>query len=309
MPALIQTRALTKLYGPVIGVNDVTLDLEPGVHGLLGPNGAGKSTFLKLLTGQLRPSEGDLTVLGERPWNNPELFRRVGLCPEQDAFYWFMTGFEFVELLACAAGFTRAEARDRAGHALELAGAVKFMQRGISTYSKGMRQRVKVAQALVHDPELLILDEPLNGTDPAGRRDLTDLVVRLGSAGKSIVISSHVLHEVQAMTRRILLIFGGRVLASGDLGEIRELMNEFPHRIRIRADRVRELAHALVRDLPVTGIELDEERGVMTLSTRDPRAFYRALPRLAHEARAAVTEMSSDDDNLEAVFKYLVGAA
>jgi ABC-2 type transport system ATP-binding protein len=307
MDALIDARSLTKLYGPVIGVNDVTVQLPHGVHGLLGPNGAGKSTFLKLITGQLRPTEGRIEVLGQRPWNNTRLYSRIGFCPEQDAFWDFLTGFEFVEFLARMSLLEPAIAQRRTLDVMDLVGAVDFMHRPISGYSKGMRQRVKVAQALVHDPDLLILDEPLSGTDPIGRHEMTELIVRLGEQGKSILISSHVLHEVQDMTSEFLLIFGGRVLASGDLGEIRGLMNEYPHRITIRCEQPRGLAHVLVRELDVTGVELDEESGELAVSTREPKAFYSRLPELALESGANVREMSSQDDNLDAVFQYLVG--
>lgn len=303
---LIEARSLTKLYGVVIGVNDVTLDLPPGVRGFLGPNGAGKSTFLNLVTGQLRPTEGEVRVFGERPWNNPELFRRVGFCPEQDAFYDFLTGLEFVTALARFSGYDAEEARRRAAAVLERVGAREYMDRKIGTYSRGMRQRTKVAQALVHDPELVILDEPLTGTDPIGRHDLIELVKQLGREGKSLLISSHVLHEVQAMTEEFLLIYGGRVLASGNVHEIRGLMNEYPHRITIRCDGGRELAHRLVRDLPVTGVEVDEAAGTLLVHTREPQAFYSGLAGVVLDSGSAVREVISQDDNLDAVFRYLV---
>ncbi len=303
---LIETRNLTKLYGPVIGVNDVTLDVPKGVRGLLGPNGAGKSTFLKLVTGQLKPSEGHLAVLGERPWNRPALFRRLGFCPEHDAFYPFLSGFEFVFTLARLAGFGPAEARKRTGETMDRVGAAEFMHRKIATYSRGMRQRTKVAQALVHDPEFLILDEPLSGTDPIGRREMTDLVRSLGREGRSILVSSHVLHEVQAVTDDFLLMFGGRMLASGNVHEIRGLMNEVPHRITIRCRDGRALAHRLVRDLPIAGIEMHEGQGTVSVLTHDPGSFYAGLPAVVGEAGVKVTEMVSQDDNLDAVFRYLV---
>jgi ABC-2 type transport system ATP-binding protein len=301
---LIEARNLTKLYGVVIGVNDVTLDVPMGVRGLLGPNGAGKSTFLKLITGQLRPTEGEIRVLGERPWNNPDLFRRVGFCPEQDAFYTFLTAFEFVETLARLAGYDPAEAKRRAGAALERVGATEYMHRKIGTYSKGMRQRTKVAQALVHDPEFLLLDEPLSGTDPIGRKEMTDLLRSLGKEGKSILVSSHVLHEVQAVTEEFLLIYGGRVLAAGNVHEIRGLMNDFPHRITIRATDPRGLAHRLMRDLPIAGIEMQEAS--FSVLTHNPGAFYSGLPKVVAESGSKIIEMASQDDNLEAVFRYLV---
>jgi ABC-2 type transport system ATP-binding protein len=303
----VKTARLTKLYGCVIGVNDLTLELPPGVHGLLGPNGAGKSTFLKLITGQLRPTEGEIRVFGERPWNNPGLFKRVGFCPEQDAFYDFLTGLEFVSTLARMSGLDGPSARQRARTVLERCGAAEYMDRKISTYSRGMRQRTKVAQALVHEPEFIILDEPLTATDPVGRHELMELIEELHREGRSILVSSHVLHEVEAMTDDFLLIYGGRVLASGNIHEIRTLMDEYPHRISIRCDRPRELGHLLMRDLPVTGIEVTEQTGSLSVLTSAPRAFYEKLPEIALASGVRVEEMVSLDDNLQAVFTYLVG--
>jgi len=304
MDSLLSARALTKLYGLVIGVNDITLELPRGVRGLLGPNGAGKSTFLKLITGQLRPTEGEVLVFGERPWSNPGLFRRIGFCPEQDAFWDFLTAREFVAALGRMGGLEAADAGRKAEAALERCGATEFMDRKIGGYSKGMRQRTKVAQALVHDPELIILDEPLTGTDPVGRHELVELVKGLGREGKSVLISSHVLHEVQAMTEDFLLIHSGRVLASGNVREIRAVMNEYPHRITIKADDVRALARAVVRDLPVSGVDVDEGAGTLLVRTREPKLFFEGLTRLG--AEGGVREVLSQDDNLDAVFAYLV---
>ncbi len=305
MPKLLEARSLTKLYGDVIGVNDITLDLEPGVIGLLGPNGAGKSTFLKLITGQLRPTEGHLEVLGMKPWSNMKLFARLGLCPEQDSFYDQMSALEFVTTLAKISGLGP-EAKPRAEQVLERVGATEFMDRPISSYSKGMRQRTKLAQSIVHDPDLLILDEPLTGTDPICRREIMDLVSELGAEGKSILVASHVLHEVQAMTDEFVLIYGGRMLASGNVGEIRSLMNEFPHRITIRCDDARKLAHALVREFSIEGVEIDVERGELIVLTHDPGRFYAGLPGVALQAGTSVRELASADDKLAAVFSYLV---
>jgi ABC-2 type transport system ATP-binding protein len=305
MAPLLEARSLTKLYGVVIGVNDVTLSLEPGVIGLLGPNGAGKSTFLKLITGQLRPSEGEITVLGERPFGNTRLFRRIGLCPEQDSFYDQMSALAFVTALAKVSGLG-ARAGILAEQALERVGAREFMHRPIGEYSKGMRQRTKIAQAIVNDPEFLILDEPLTGTDPICRREIMDLVVELGRAGVSILVASHVLHEVQAMTDQFVLVYGGRILASGRVREIRSLMNQFPHRITIRCDGARNLARALIAALPIDGVEIDGERGELVVLTHEPAAFYAGLPAAVAEAGTAVTELTSADDKLDAVFHYLM---
>ena len=305
MGELLRVRSMTKLYGVVIGVNDIDLDLEPGVIGLLGPNGAGKSTFLKLITGQLRPTEGSVTVLGESPWNNIGLFRRLGLCPEQDSFYDQMTALEFVTTLGRLSGLGRA-APELAERALGRVGATEFMHRRIGDYSKGMRQRTKIAQAIVHDPQFLILDEPLTGTDPICRREIMDLVIELGAEGKSILVASHVLHEVQAMTDEFVLIYGGRVLASGKVREIRSLMNEFPHRISIRCDDAKALTQSMVRELPIDGVEIDDENGDLVVLTRDPGAFYAGLPAVVRAAGVQVRELVSADDKLEAVFNYLM---
>ena len=307
MTTLLECRSLTKLYGVVIGVNDLSLELEPGVHGLLGPNGAGKSTLIKLITGQLKPTEGQVRVLGQNPWNNPRLLCRIGYCPEHDAFWKFLSGHQFVMTLAELSGMAPGEAKDAAGSALERVGATEYMHRPISTYSKGMRQRTKLAQALVHDPDLLVLDEPLSGTDPVGRHELMDLIGELGADGKSVLVSSHVMHEVQAMTRRFLLIYGGRVLAAGDVQEIRHLLYEIPHRIRIACDQPRVLARHLAGQEGVDGVQTDTERGELWVTTRDPRALFVALPDLAAETGALIRELGSEDDSLDAVFEYLVG--
>jgi len=309
MAALLEVSALTKLYGVVLGVNDLTLSLEPGVHGLLGPNGAGKSTLLKLLMGQLRPTVGSIRVFDEDPWNNSALFRRIGYCPEHDAFWDFLTGREFVETLARLAGLSREEARGAAERALRRVGAGEFLDRRIATYSKGMRQRTKLAQALAHEPELLVLDEPLSGTDPVGRREIMDIVAELGREGRSVLVSSHVMHEVEAMTDRFLLIYSGRVLAAGHVREIRQLLHEIPHRVRIACDAPRAMAQRLVGLPQVLGLSVDEERGELTVSTRAPLQLFAALPTHAHEAGVRVREFASSDESLDAVFGYLVGGS
>ncbi len=305
---LIQCENLTKLYGLVLGVNDVSLSLPRGVHGLLGPNGAGKSTFLKLITGQLQPTGGTIQVLGEPPWNNAALFHRVGVCPEQDAFYDFMTGAQFVETLCSLNGYPREEARARARKSLERVSMSDRADRKINTYSKGMRQRTKLAQALAHDPEFLILDEPLSGLDPQGRYDMVQIIRQLGREGKSIIISSHILHEVETMTDDFLLITSGRVLAAGNVHEIRDLMDDYPHRITVRSDRIKELARELIAEMPLAGLELDTERNALTLLTHRPGDFYQKFPSLVVSGKFVVSEITSQDDNLDAVFKYLLEA-
>lgn len=301
---VIEARGLSKWYGPVIGLNDVTCQVGPGITGLLGPNGAGKSTFLRLVSGQLRPSDGSVRVLGREPWSCPEVMARIGFCPDEDAFWDGLTGLEFVTALARVSGLPRARARERAAEVLELVGMREHMERKVRAYSKGMRQRTKLAQALVHDPELLVLDEPLTGADPVGRREIRALIARLAAAGKHVVISSHVLHEVESLTQTVLLIARGRVLAAGQVAELRALLDEHPHRIAIRCDRPREVARALLALPHVVG--LDVEGSAVHLRTTDPAAFYAAAPGALLEAGATLEELASEDDDLNALFQYLV---
>jgi ABC-2 type transport system ATP-binding protein len=297
---------VSKWYGNVIGINKLTLRIPAGVTGLLGPNGAGKSTLLQLATGQLRPSQGEVRVLGHTPWNNPGLNCFVGLCPEQDAFYEWMTGWDFVHTCARLGGLGRPEARAAAERALELVRMTEHMHRAIRGYSKGMRQRTKLAQAMVHDPQVLFLDEPLTGTDPVARRELMDIILALARDGKSVLVSSHVLHEVQTITPHIILLNRGRLVAEGHVRDIRDLIDKYPHRIVLVCDNYRALAARLVAWEDVEGIKvLGKDRGVL-VETHSPDRFYGRLPGLALEDGLAIREVYSEDDNLEAVFKYLV---
>ncbi|MHC5037466.1 MAG: ABC transporter ATP-binding protein [Planctomycetota bacterium] len=303
---MIEARGLSKWYGPVIGLNDVTVEIGKGVTGLLGPNGAGKTTFLRLMTGQLKPSQGEIRVFGLPVWNQRKVLSRIGFCPEEDAFYDFLTGLQFVTVLARIAGLPAGEASARAEETLERVGMAEHMHRKIRGYSKGMRQRTKFAQAIVHDPDLLFLDEPLTGTDPVGRRDLRELIGTLASEGKQVVISSHVLYEVEALTETFVLIHRGRVVASGNIHEIRDLMDDYPHRIVLRAQNARPLARAVITLPHVVGVEVRQGGKILTVQTEDPGGFFSAIPALALETGAEVEEMYSEDDNLNAVFRYLV---
>lgn len=308
MTAVAEFRAVSKWYGNVIGVNHLSFRLTPGVTGLLGPNGAGKSTVLQLATGQLRPSQGDVLVFGERAWGNPSLNRKTGLCPEQDAFYEWMTGLDFVCYCARLGGYRKREARERAERAIEQVGMTPNRGRAIRGYSKGMRQRTKIAQTLVHDPSVIFLDEPLTGTDPVARRDLMDIILRLASEGTSILLSSHVLHEVQSVTPNIVLLNRGRLVAEGDVRQIRDLIDEHPHRIVLTSPQARALAAKLVRFADVVGVDLRRDDQSILVETRSPDAFYGRLARIALESDTPIDGVASDDDNLEAVFKYLVNS-
>jgi ABC-2 type transport system ATP-binding protein len=302
---IIAADHVSKWYGQVIGLNDITLAVPPGITGLLGPNGAGKSTFMKLVTGQLRPSKGDIRVLGEPIWANPALYFRIGFCPEQDAFYERMTGLEWVTALVRLNGVEEREASALAHHALELVDLLEAANKKIGAYSKGMRQRVKMAQALVHDPDLLILDEPLAGMDPIARRKTIRMIKDWGRAGKSVIVSSHILHEIESMTANILLINQGRILAEGNVHQIRDLIDEHPHTVHIKAEQTRALARQFLAYDDVLSLQLQDQ--AVVVQTAKPDAFYARLTDLAASGEhGAIHEVTSPDDNLQAVFEYLV---
>jgi ABC-2 type transport system ATP-binding protein len=303
--AVIGAEHLSKWYGQIIGLNDVTVSVPPGITGLLGPNGAGKSTFMKLITGQLVPSQGRVTVLGEPIWNNPSLFFRLGFCPEQDSFYDRMTGLDWLTSLAGLHGFSPTDSRARAMTALEAVDLADAAGKRIGAYSKGMRQRVKLAQAVLHDPDLLILDEPLSGLDPIGRRRTIRLIRDWAKQGKSIIVSSHVLHEIESMTQNVLLINNGRILAEGDVHQIRALIDEHPHTVHIRAADPRRLAREFLARTDVLSLRF--EPGALIVETGHPDEFYARLTEMVAGGECgAVDEVTSPDDNLQAVFKYLV---
>jgi ABC-2 type transport system ATP-binding protein len=303
--AVIAADHISKWYGQVIGLNDVSLTVPPGITGLLGPNGAGKSTFMKLITGQLKPSKGSLAVLGEPIWNNPALYFRIGFCPEQDAFYERMTGLEWLTALVRLNGVGQEEAVVLARRALDEVDLAAAGGKKIGAYSKGMRQRVKLAQALAHDPDLLILDEPLAGMDPLARRKTIRLIKQWGRSGKSVIVSSHILHEIESMTSNILLINQGRILAEGNVHQIRDLIDEHPHTVYIRADEPRGLARAFLAADDVLSLKF-EDHGVVVQTAR-PDVFYARLTALAASGEhGSIHEVTSPDDNLQAVFQYLV---
>jgi ABC-2 type transport system ATP-binding protein len=303
--AIVSADHVSKWYGQVIGLNDVSVTVPPGITGLLGPNGAGKSTFMKLITGQLKPSKGIVQVLGEPIWGNPRLYFRIGFCPEQDAFYDRMTGLEWVTALVRLNGLGEKEAEDAGRRALTTVDLMDAADKKIGAYSKGMRQRVKLAQAIVHDPSLLILDEPLSGMDPLARRKTIRLVREWARNGKSILVSSHILHEIESMTANILLINNGRILAEGDVHHIRDLIDEHPHTVYVRAADPRGLAREFLTYDDVHSLRF--ESGAVVVETGKPDAFYTRLTEMAASGQfGLIDEVTSPDDNLQAVFKYLV---
>jgi ABC-2 type transport system ATP-binding protein len=302
---VVTANQVSKWYGQVIGLNDVTVSVPPGITGLLGPNGAGKSTFMKLITGQLAPNKGTVQVFGEPIWRNPHLYFQIGFCPEQDAFYERMTGLEWVSALVRLNGLSEKAALEAATRALTTVDLMDAAGKKIGAYSKGMRQRVKLAQALVHDPQLLILDEPLAGMDPLARRKTIRMIREWARAGRSVIVSSHILHEIESMTSNILLINNGRILAEGDVHHIRDLIDEHPHTVFVRADDPRGLARDFIDRIDVRSLRF--EPGAVIIETGKPDAFYTRVTELAASGEyGTIEEVTSPDDNLQAVFKYLV---
>ena len=302
----IEVRNLSKWYGQVIGVNNLNFEVSPGVTGFLGPNGAGKTTLLRLLTGQLRASKGDVQIGGQRVWGNHRLLKSVGYCPEIDAFWSYRTGWDFVYSLMRMHGFVKHDAEERAHKAIETMDMAEARDKRIGGYSKGMRQRIKMAQAIAHDPDVFFLDEPLNGMDPIGRKATIDLVKQLGKAGKTVVVSSHILHEVEAMTDMILLINHGQLLAEGNIYEIRRLIDTHPLQVTIRCDNVNVLTAKLLEFEDVLSVQFDRSKSQLTVETNRPDDFHLRLPEIAMKNGVQIHSLWSPDENLEAVFGYLV---
>ena len=300
--SVLRLEAASRWYGNVVAVNDVTFDVGAGITGLLGPNGAGKTTLLHMMAGFLRPSAGTVQLDETPTWRHPELYRRVGLVPEREAVYGFLTGLQFVTAAAQLQGL------DDPGSAAERAIGLVDLQdaagRAIGGYSKGMRQRVKVAAALVHDPSVLILDEPFNGMDPRQRLHMMDLLRSMSAEGRTILFSSHILEEVERLSDRVLVVVAGRLAASGDFRRIRRLMTDRPHSFTLRSSDDRRLARELLATPEVDAVNLHE--GILTVSTRDYGALTRNVAPAAKRAGVSLLELRPADESLESVFSYLV---
>lgn len=300
--AAIEVVNVSKWYGNVVAVNDISFTLGAGITGLLGPNGAGKSTMLHMLSGFLKPSAGAVRVLGADAWQNPAVYRQVGLVPEREAVYPFLTGWEFVTLSAQLQGLSDPEAAaHRAIREVDLESA---QGRATGGYSKGMKQRVKIAAAIVHDPQILVLDEPFNGADPRQRLHMMDMLRRMALEGRTIVFSSHILEEVERLAEDVLVIVSGRLAASGDFREIRRLMTDRPHTFNVRSSDNRRLAAALVGVPAVTGVDIEDGR--LSVRSSDFGELTRTLAPLARKANVSLFEVLPSDESLESVFSYLV---
>ncbi|MEV0121765.1 ABC transporter ATP-binding protein [Streptomyces sp. NPDC050703] len=294
----------SRWFGNVVAVNDITMNIGPGVTGLLGPNGAGKSTLINMMGGFLAPSTGSVTLDARPIWRNEEIYKDIGIVPEREAMYDFLTGREFVVANAELHGLDERAAKK----ALATVDMEYAQDRKISTYSKGMRQRVKMASALVHDPAVLLLDEPFNGMDPRQRMQLMDLLRTMGDQGRTVLFSSHILEEVEQLASHIEVIVAGRHAASGDFRKIRRLMTDRPHRYLIRSSDDRALAAALIADPSTAGIEVDLKEGALRIQAVDFGRFTTLLPRVAREHGIRLLTVSPSDESLESVFSYLVAA-
>lgn len=300
--AAIELHNVSRWYGNVVAVNDVSFEVGPGVTGLLGPNGAGKSTILHMLAGLLRPSTGDVRILGEPAWRNPDIYRRVGLVPEREAVYGFLTGRQFVELAARLHRLPDPTAA--AARAIDLVEMAPAAARQAGGYSKGMKQRIKIAAALVHDPDILILDEPFNGADPRQRLHLMELFRRMAAEGRTILYSSHILEEVERLAESVLVIVAGRLAASGDYRQIRALMTDRPHTFTVRSSDDRALAARLLTDPTIRGVSFED--GHLEVRAAELLAAARALPLAARATGVTLLEVRPTDESLESVFSYLV---
>jgi ABC-2 type transport system ATP-binding protein len=302
LAAVVEVVNLSRWYGNVVAINDISFTIGLGITGLLGPNGAGKSTVLHALSGFLQPSAGSVKVLGQPVWHNPAAYRHLGLVADREAIYPFLTGREFVLLNARL--HRLANPLQAAERAIATVGMEAAQNRQTGGYSKGMKQRIKIAAAIVHDPQVLLLDEPFSGTDPTQRLHMMDSLKAMARQGKTILFSSHVLEEVERLSDNVLVIISGRLAASGDFRAIRKLMIDRPHQFTMRSSDNRRLAAALMTEPSVSGVELDGD--AIRVRTQEFAAFTMAAPRVARAERVRLLELLPTDESLESVFSYLV---
>lgn len=304
MSAIIQGEDLSRWYGVVMGLNHVSFEVRPGLTGLVGPNGAGKSTLIQLITGQLRPSSGSLSVLGERPWNNPGVLSRIGYCPEGEAVHTDLNPVAWLVALGNLSGLGSKQARARAEITLTTVKlAREHWTRRLGQFSKGMRQRVKLAQALMHEPELLVLDEPMNGLDPMGRQEISNILMQLAAGGKSILVSSHILSELEGLCREFVILNWGRILASGSREEIRSDLRQWSEQLVVRCDDPERLARGLFDAGVLQGFDIDAERQTLHLRVKQPEDFYERWLELLAASGVKVYEIRSQSRSLKQIFE------
>lgn len=304
---VVQASFLSKWYGNVIGLNSLHVTINDGITGIVGPNGAGKSTLFKLIIGTIKSNAGELYVMGQRPWGNSKQLMHVGFCPDYEFLPLDMTGQQYLQFLGGLHGMEKANLKTRISEVTDIVKMTKDMNRKMGGYSKGMKQRLKIAGALLHNPKLLLLDEPLSGLDPIARRDIILLVRNLNKDyGHNIIVSSHVLHEIERMTHDIVLIYKGRAVASGEISEIRNLISQHPHNIIVEGFKINELAKALVDMNYTVSVGYNETRYSITVRVTTPDTFFNDLPELLEITGCKIERLYSKDDNLESIFKYLV---
>ena len=302
---MIQLENVTKLYKTVVGVNEINVELGEGIYGLLGPNGSGKTTLINLILGQLKPTLGQVRLFGQNPWRQSQLLSRVGLCPSLEVNYPLVTGLDWVTYMVELHGFKPADAKRKAMDALEAVTLTDAMNRPMRNYSLGMRQRAKIAQAIAHDPELLILDEPFSGLDPIGRYEMSEYLKGWATNGKSLIIASHILHEIEAVNPSFLLISGGRLLASGSPAEVRSILTSAPCQLVIRSSNSKKLANHLIDECEPDSLEFSKD-DELTITTRRSQATLTAITRLAASGQLEVFEIASTEDSLKTLFSTLM---
>lgn len=309
MTALVASaRDVSKWYGGVIGLNNFNLEVGKGITGIVGPNGAGKSTLFKLLVGTIRANAGEMLVMGKNPWRNPDQLREIGFCPDYESLPLDLSGRDYLRFMGGLHGMKGPGLSKRIDEVLKIVDLTEVAGRRMGGYSKGMKQRVKIAGCLVHDPQLLLLDEPLSGTDPVGRKEIIDTIKALNrEMGHDVIVSSHVLFEVERMTHEVALVYRGRAVASGDISEIRGLMNDHPHHIVLEGDGLVPMAKALMDREYTVAVQLRADRRMLTVEVSRPDDFFDAVPNLVAETGAQLEGMRSMDDDLESLFKYLAG--
>ena len=303
---MVELQNVTKLYKTVIGVNDISLTLNEGTYGLLGPNGSGKTTLINLIMGQLRPTIGTVRLFGKNPWTRDGLLRNVGLCPSVDVNYPHATAHEWVTYLCRLHGYSASKSREQADAALEAVNLTEAMHRPMRDYSLGMRQRAKLAQSIAHDPDFLILDEPFSGLDPVGRYEMSNYLRKWSRPGKTLMLASHILHEVEAINPSFLLISGGRLLASGSPEEVREILADTPNTLTIKCQNAKKLAAKLLSVPAVTQVSFSDDPQFLSLTTISAKRLYESLPAVTRELDIPIYEMQSADETLKNLFATLL---